>query len=891
MYKKTPFFLGILFVIFIISLPHAYAAGDPFHNGANCVDCHDVTGTNYCGNTAFIACDLNTPNSGVRPVRFFNDTGPNSLADGDTNYDGPCEVCHTNTKHHRNDGAGLSPHFEGQVCTTCHLHSKRFEAPFKQLHKTHLYDPKGSVIEDIENKTEQQICMECHERFPVGGNFADGLPIATTTACDTCHSPEGLVNGSAMAKANTFAGIYEADGLALKPGNEKWCVSCHDEDNAVIKATPAPNIAGKDLDSDGVYDYGYYVTGHKIDCLECHDPLKNHIDGEHRTYDSSLGNHQEGYRLRSKNGRALIMPRPLKGYTLNDAPLCTACHPSDEVLGAGATNNERKADMSHTNFISRGTSQGVYSGEYGLHARHYVMDFPSYLPEADSDYDGARDSNINCTTCHNVHGARNSRMIRSGELMNHPHVSNPDPGFDFIYYTKSPDTFTAEYPAPQGTYKVYAWITEAYNRAIKVPYIINTSAGPVTLYLNQKVNEMISLNKPAVLANDGRWNMLGTYTFGQTGSIVISTQDASGVVVADAVFFEDTVGQNDLVVEHAEAVLDAPQAWKTFTDPQPGYGSTVYNGSLRYVYEVLVDPYADIQDTIGLQFQRGVGGFMNPEYCGGCHSQISNYGRVVKTYPMVLGAYAVPNIVTPSTRRIELIARVMHHNNSIQSVTIDLSPIGINDSSAAMAYSGQEQLATLDGGSTVQGRDLYNLFVTVPNTISDNLYRLEVTAIDTDGVSSKNHILLYAAQDGEIVIDDSESEFIGNWYLYDTSVDQFGPGLHYKDISDGSAKAVYRPNIPENGEYYVFAWWSEASAQWRPTNAPFVVNHARGSETLLVDQTTNGPGGGKWNCLGGPYQFNKGTDGYIEINDNANHKWIVADAMKFVPAGSVASCQ
>jgi hypothetical protein len=43
-----------------------------------------------------------TPNSGDREVRFFRDTGSNSFADGDSTYDGICEVCHTQTTYHRN---------------------------------------------------------------------------------------------------------------------------------------------------------------------------------------------------------------------------------------------------------------------------------------------------------------------------------------------------------------------------------------------------------------------------------------------------------------------------------------------------------------------------------------------------------------------------------------------------------------------------------------------------------------------------------------------------------------------------------------------------------------------------------------------------------------------
>ncbi|MEJ2694589.1 MAG: hypothetical protein P8166_16580, partial [Candidatus Thiodiazotropha sp.] len=549
---------------------------------------------------------------------------------------------------------------------------------------------------------------------------------------------------------------------------------------------------------------------------------------------------------------------------------------------------ERLTDMSHTNFVSRGTSEGAYPRAYALHIRHFMIGAAS--PEVDSDYDRLLDSGINCTTCHNVHGARNSRMIRSGELANHPDEIAPDPGFDFRYFRKSSDTFTAQYPAPQGTYNVYAWVTEYYNRAENVPYTVNAASGPQTVNLNQKTNQYLSLNKPGLLVNDGRWNLLGTYTFDPNGSVVISSQDTTGAVIADALFFEDTTGQNHHLIEHTAASFNTASAWQTFTDPQPGSGSSIYNGSLRFVYEVIPDPYAPVQDTIGIEFQEGIGAAV-PQYCRGCHNKPSNYGRVAKTFPMVVGAKAVPNVVTPANRQIELVARVLHHSDSMQSVTVDLTPLGINDPAAAMTYAGQEQLATLDDGTTVQGRALYSLFVTVPGTLADSLYQLQVTATDNAGVASKNHILLYTTQEGEIVMDDSESEFIGRWFLYDTAVDQFGLGIHFKDISDGSAKAIYRPNIATTGDYYLYAWWSEGSARWRATNAPYIVNHATGSDTLRVDQTSNGPGGGQWHCLGGPYRFNQGTDGYIEINDDANHKWIVADAVKLVPAASVSVCQ
>ncbi len=85
------------------------------------------------GNTFSIAYGKNidntvfTPNSGAKTVKFFNNTGTNSFADGDGTYDGICEVCHTQTTNHRNDVTGDHAHNAGTNCVICHLHTSGFK--------------------------------------------------------------------------------------------------------------------------------------------------------------------------------------------------------------------------------------------------------------------------------------------------------------------------------------------------------------------------------------------------------------------------------------------------------------------------------------------------------------------------------------------------------------------------------------------------------------------------------------------------------------------------------------------------------------------------------------------------------------------------------------------
>jgi predicted CxxxxCH...CXXCH cytochrome family protein len=84
-----------------------------------------------------------------KTVKLFDQTGSNSFVDGDTTYDGICEVCHTKTDHYRNaDYAGSAPdqhHMnvkiggeDGQNCTTCHSHTGGFKA---NCYACHGYPP------------------------------------------------------------------------------------------------------------------------------------------------------------------------------------------------------------------------------------------------------------------------------------------------------------------------------------------------------------------------------------------------------------------------------------------------------------------------------------------------------------------------------------------------------------------------------------------------------------------------------------------------------------------------------------------------------------------------------------------------------------------------------
>ncbi len=81
---------------------------------------------------------VTTPNSGVKAVQFFNNTGPKSFASGTNPADGICQVCHTKTRYFLSDGSVLDaghPAPAGSNCTaSCHQHKFGFKANCNQCH-------------------------------------------------------------------------------------------------------------------------------------------------------------------------------------------------------------------------------------------------------------------------------------------------------------------------------------------------------------------------------------------------------------------------------------------------------------------------------------------------------------------------------------------------------------------------------------------------------------------------------------------------------------------------------------------------------------------------------------------------------------------------------------
>ncbi len=112
------------------------------------------------------------------------------------------------------------------------------------------------------------------------------------------------------------------------------------------------------------------------------------------------------------------------------------------------------------------------------------------------------------------------------------------------------------------------------------------------------------------------------------------------------------------------------------------------------------------------------------------------------------------------------------------------------------------------------------------------------------------------------------------------------PGEYWWTAADGDYTATWTPDIPVKGDYEVYAHW--VADENHSKTVPYTVNYDKGgSDTVEVNQRLNG---GKWVLLG-TYPFEKGTGGNVSITytRGGNDDRVCADAVKFAPAGAIAS--
>jgi len=157
---------------------------------------------------------------------------------------------------------------------------------------------------------------------------------------------------------------------------------------------------------------------------------------------------------------------------------------------------------------------------------------------------------------------------------------------------------------------------------------------------------------------------------------------------------------------------------------------------------------------------------------------------------------------------------------------------------------------------------------------ASNPYKAQILS-DLDAAVTQR----YQWPESGVIVDNSDAGFSvvsGVWNTGTMATDKYGADYRWNSTGTGEDVVRWTPNLPRSGNFEVYAWWPAGTN--RANNAPYTITHKDGSQTVAMNQTTNG---GRWNTLG-TYPFDAGQTGYVSLSDNAEpSKVVIADAVLF----------
>ena len=462
--------------------------------------------------------------------------------------------------------------------------------------------------------------------------------------------------------------------------------------------------------------------------------------------------------------------------------------------------------------------------------------------------------------------------------------SAPNPYGSNSLWGSGTSTYTWKAGLQSGTYDVYMWWTAYSDRATDAPVKVTHSSGTQTIKVNQQ-------------QNGGKWNYLGTFSFGSSGTVQIAgTGSKSITVCADAVKFVSTSGSTPPPSsgdQTTEEIFFAPayaskNAMTLMTNTLKNMGATLNNGVWTYVNTELnkkfliypVDTLAKWRNALKTQDAHIL-------FFG--HSNFG-LGQVFATSEE-FSSSTIKDIYYIDDDRIGNLSS-RWNNVSVGGMRTNQAypfwwPEFKDGTSGIMPYVFKDP----------RGNPAYNYYITYRVPGDSKYYKMETvrnSALERFPDSKRAAWYSSTGQEPDPSNSDHLKYFITNTAAWSPSIEITGDWIAslgvagyymedyiYTPAGTGKKSVRWLYNLPKSGTYIVNAWWSASSA--RTPSAPYVISHAGGETTVRVDQRYNG---GKWNRLGS-FNFNSGKNSVL-LTDQADPGNVVADAVKISHANNPA---
>jgi hypothetical protein len=129
----------------------------------------------------------------------------------------------------------------------------------------------------------------------------------------------------------------------------------------------------------------------------------------------------------------------------------------------------------------------------------------------------------------------------------------------------------------------------------------------------------------------------------------------------------------------------------------------------------------------------------------------------------------------------------------------------------------------------------------------------------------------------EFIVDNEDGTpafvIVGDWST-GAYGNPYGSNYNWAEDGPGDKTATWTPDLLYDGIYDVSAYWVQGGN--RATDAPFIIHHLDGADTVRVNQETNGE---TWFLLGS-YPFEAGTGGDVTLTNDAD-QIVIADAIQW----------
>jgi hypothetical protein len=139
----------------------------------------------------------------------------------------------------------------------------------------------------------------------------------------------------------------------------------------------------------------------------------------------------------------------------------------------------------------------------------------------------------------------------------------------------------------------------------------------------------------------------------------------------------------------------------------------------------------------------------------------------------------------------------------------------------------------------------------------------------------------FASPVPDLIVDNPEATFTGNWAVETAASDRFGSNYRTAGsaANSASATATFTPQILTAGRYDLFVWYPTIPKP--ASRVPVQIAHHHGDQAVSLNQTS---GAGQWQLIAAGVPFAPGNSGFVRLSNNVGQggRTVVADAVRWV---------